>query len=147
MVGLAAPGLETTPLAMGTGQPGGPVAAPGIVAVTIASRGEFLRFAVGNQILHRLASDMEAHGGFPGYYPVVSALVFYPWSALLPAAIAGAWARRKSDPDLGYLLGWTIGPLILLECFRTKLIHYYLPAFPACALLVPGWSSRSRPRA
>jgi hypothetical protein len=24
---------------------------------------------------------------------------------------------------------------LLLECFRTKLIHYYLPAIPACALL------------
>jgi 4-amino-4-deoxy-L-arabinose transferase-like glycosyltransferase len=111
---------------------------PWFVAVTIASRGEFLRFAVGNQILHRLASDMEAHGGFPGYYPVVAALVFYPWSALLPAALAGAWARRRLDPALGYLLGWIIGPMILLECFRTKLIHYYLPAFPSCALLVAG---------
>ncbi len=112
------------------------VSAPWFVAATIASRGEFLRFAVGKQILHRLSSDMEAHGGFPGYYPVVSALVFYPWSALLPAAIAGAWARRKADPALGYLLGWIVGPLILLECSRTKLIHYFLPAFPSCALLV-----------
>ena len=43
---------------------------------------------------------MEAHGGFPGYYPVVSTLVFYPWSALVPAAIAGAWVRRKANPDL-----------------------------------------------
>jgi 4-amino-4-deoxy-L-arabinose transferase-like glycosyltransferase len=109
---------------------------PWFVAVTIASQGEFLRFAIGKQILHRVSSDMEAHGGFPGYYPAVSALVFYPWSALLPAALAGAWARRKVDPALGYLLGWTVGPLILLECFRTKLIHYYLPAFPSCALLV-----------
>ena len=65
---------------------------------TIASKGEFLQFAVGRQILHRLSTDMEAHGGFPGYYPVVSALVFYPWSALLPAAMVGAWARRKADP-------------------------------------------------
>ena len=109
--------------------------APWFVAISIASAGEFLRFAVGRQIVHRLASDMEAHGGFPGYYPVVSALVFYPWSALVPAALAGAWMRRKSDPNLGFLLGWAIGPLLLLECFRTKLIHYYLPAFPACALL------------
>jgi hypothetical protein len=54
----------------------------------------------------------------------------------MPAAIAGAWTRRKKDPALAYLLGWTIGPLVLLECFRTKLIHYYLPAFPSCALLV-----------
>jgi 4-amino-4-deoxy-L-arabinose transferase-like glycosyltransferase len=85
--------------------------------------------------VHRLASDMEAHGGFPGYYPAMSALVFYPWSALVPAALAGAWLRRKLDPNLGFLLGWAVGPLLLLECFRTKLIHYYLPAFPACAVL------------
>jgi 4-amino-4-deoxy-L-arabinose transferase-like glycosyltransferase len=109
--------------------------APWFVAISVASRGEFLRFAVGRQIVHRLASDMEAHGGFPGYYPLISALVFYPWSALVPAAFAGAWMRRKSDPNLGFLLGWAIGPLLLLECFRTKLIHYYLPAFPAWTLL------------
>ncbi len=42
----------------------------------------------------------------------------------------------KSDPKFGFLIGWVIGPLVLLECFQTKLIHYYLPAFPACALLL-----------
>jgi 4-amino-4-deoxy-L-arabinose transferase-like glycosyltransferase len=112
------------------------VAVPWFAAVSIISRGEFLRFAVGNQIVHRVASDMEAHGGFPGYYPVVSLLAFYPWSALVPMALAGAWASRRSDPTLGFLIGWAIGPLLLLECFKTKLIHYYLPAIPACALLV-----------
>jgi 4-amino-4-deoxy-L-arabinose transferase-like glycosyltransferase len=111
------------------------VTAPWFIVMSIATGGEFLRFAVGRQILHRVASDMEAHGGFPGYYPVVSLLAFYPWSALVPAAVVGAWQRRKSDPNLGFLLGWVFGPLVLLECFRTKLIHYYLPAFPACALL------------
>jgi 4-amino-4-deoxy-L-arabinose transferase-like glycosyltransferase len=110
--------------------------APWFVGITIASGGDFLRFAVGRQIVHRVASDMEAHGGFPGYYPLVSALVFYPWSALIPAALLGACFRRKSSPVLGFLMGWIIGPLVLFECFRTKLIHYYLPAFPACALLL-----------
>ncbi len=110
--------------------------APWFVGITIASGGDFLRVAVGRQIVHRVASDMEAHGGFPGYYPLISALVFYPWSALIPAALVGAGLRRKSSPVLGFLLGWIIGPLVLLECFRTKLIHYYLPAFPACALLL-----------
>ena len=109
---------------------------PWFIAISIASHGEFLRFAVGKQIVHRLATDMEAHGGFPGYYPVVSTLVFYPWSALLPAAIAAGWSRRKTNPHVSFLLGWIAGPLVLLECFQTKLIHYYLPAFPACSLLV-----------
>jgi 4-amino-4-deoxy-L-arabinose transferase-like glycosyltransferase len=110
--------------------------APWYVAISIASGGEFLQFAVGRQIVHRIASDMEAHGGFPGYYPLVAALAFYPWSALVPAAVVGAWLRRKSNINLSFLLGWAIGPLFLLECFRTKLIHYYLPALPACALLL-----------
>jgi len=113
--------------------------APWFVGITIVSGGDFLRVAVGRQIVHRMASDMEAHGGFPGYYPLVSGLVFYPWSALIPAALLGAVLRRKSSPLLGFFLGWIIGPLLLLECFRTKLIHYYLPAFPACALLL-AWS-------
>jgi 4-amino-4-deoxy-L-arabinose transferase-like glycosyltransferase len=112
--------------------------APWFAWVTVASGGDFLRFAIGRQIVNRMASDMEAHGGFPGYYPVISALVFYPWSALVPVALLAAVMRRKSSPALAFLMGWMIGPLILLECFRTKLIHYYLPAFPAFALLL-GW--------
>jgi 4-amino-4-deoxy-L-arabinose transferase-like glycosyltransferase len=109
---------------------------PWYVAISVASGGEFLRVAVGRQIVHRVASDMEAHGGFPGYYPVVSTLAFYPWSALVPAALVGAWLRRRTSPLFGFLMGWALGPLFLLECFRTKLIHYYLPAFPAWALLL-----------
>jgi 4-amino-4-deoxy-L-arabinose transferase-like glycosyltransferase len=115
---------------------------PWFIAISVQSRGEFLNFAVGRQIVHRVASDMETHGGFPGYYPVVSTVVLYPWSALMPAAIVGAWMRRRSDPNLAFLLGWIIGPLLLLECFRTKLIHYYLPAIPGCALLI-SWLIRS----
>ncbi len=114
------------------------IAAPWFAAVSIVSGGEFLRFALGDQLLGRLAVDRETHGGFPGYYPTVATLAFFPWSALVPAAIVGAWTRRRSEPALAYLLGWTIGPMMLLECFRTKLIHYYLPAFPAWALLA-GW--------
>ena len=68
--------------------------------------------------------------------PVLSALAFYPWSALVPAAVWGAWTRRKTDPDFGFLLGWVIGPWILLECLPTRLIHYYLPAYPGLCLLV-----------
>jgi 4-amino-4-deoxy-L-arabinose transferase-like glycosyltransferase len=112
------------------------VTLPWYLAISIRSGGDFLRFAVGRQIVHRVAADMEAHGGFPGYYPLVSAIAFYPWSALVPAALARAWLRRRSDSNFGFLLGWVVGPLFLLECFRTKLIHYYLPAFPASALLV-----------
>ena len=111
------------------------VAAPWYVAIGLLSHGDFYRFALGKQIAERMTTSMEQHGGFPGYYVVTSLVTFHPWSALLPAALVAAWVRRKADPTLGFLLGWVVGPLILLECVKTKLVHYYLPAYPACALL------------
>ena len=116
--------------------------APWFVAVGVVSHGEFFRFAIGNQVIKRVASGIEQHGGFPGYYVVTSLVTFHPWSALLPAALLGAWTRRRTEPAFGFLLGWVVGPLILLECVQTKLVHYYLPAYPACACWRPGWSWR-----
>jgi 4-amino-4-deoxy-L-arabinose transferase-like glycosyltransferase len=112
------------------------VTLPWFVAIGIVSRGDFYRVAVGFHIIQRVTSGIEEHGGFPGYYVVLSLLTFYPWSGLLPAALYSGWSRRRSDPAFGFLLGWIVGPLIFLELVRTKLIHYYLPAYPACALLV-----------
>ncbi len=112
------------------------IAAPWYVTIGVITKGAFFREAVGSQVIHRVTTGMEQHGGFPGYYPLTSLLTFYPWSALLPAAFLAAWVKRKGDPTLGFLLGWAIGPMILLECVRTKLVHYYLPAYPACALLI-----------
>jgi 4-amino-4-deoxy-L-arabinose transferase-like glycosyltransferase len=109
---------------------------PWNVAILIRSQGAYYDVAVGYHIVRRLTHGIEEHGGFPGYYVVASLLTFYPWSALLPAAVAGAWARRRLLPHLGFLVGWIVGPLVILEFVRTKLIHYYLPSFPACALLV-----------
>jgi len=109
--------------------------APWYVAEGLASRGEFFRVAMGYHVIRRMTSGIEQHGAFPGYYVVTSLVTFHPWSALLPTALAGAWVRRRIEPALAFLLGWIVGPLILLECVRTKLVHYYLPAYPACAVL------------
>ncbi|MFO0950809.1 MAG: glycosyltransferase family 39 protein [Isosphaeraceae bacterium] len=111
------------------------VAAPWYVAIGVISHGDFYRFAVGKQIAERVTTGMEQHGGFPGYYVVTSLAMFHPWSALVPAAALAAWARRRVDPRFGFLLGWVVGPLVLLECVKTKMVHYYLPAYPAAALL------------
>ncbi|AGA29393.1 ArnT family glycosyltransferase [Singulisphaera acidiphila] len=109
---------------------------PWNVAILLRSQGEYYHVAVGYHIIRRATSGLEEHGGFPGYYVVLSFLTCFPWSALLPAALYAGWSRRKESPVFGFLLGWIVGPLILLECVRTKLIHYYLPAFPAWALLL-----------
>lgn len=115
------------------------VTLPWYLAIGVLSRGEFFRFAVGTQIAQRIATGLEQHGGFPGYYAALSLPMFYPWSAFVPASLAMAWTRRKVDPAAGFLLGWIVGPMLVLECVSTKLIHYYLPAYPACALLVAWW--------
>jgi 4-amino-4-deoxy-L-arabinose transferase-like glycosyltransferase len=111
---------------------------PWFITIGVRSQGDFFRFAVGKQLINRVTSKLEDHGGFPGYYFVFVMITFYPWSCLVPASLAAAWSRRKTSPTLGFLLGWVIGPLIPLELMQTKLIHYYLPALPALAILV-GW--------
>ncbi len=118
------------------------LAAPWFVLMIGATRGEFLEVAVKQQLLQRVSSEMEEHGAYPGYYAAMSTVLFFPWSCLVPMGIVAAWKRRKVDPNLAYLTAWIVGPFILLECVRTKLIHYYLPAYPACALLA-AWVVKS----
>jgi len=108
---------------------------PWLAAVSLVSYGEFLRFSLGQELLGHMASVMEKHGGFPGYYLIGSLLAFLPWGAFGPAAMSYAWTRRKLRPDLAFLLGWVLGPLALLELMGTKLVHYYFPAYPAWAML------------
>lgn len=112
------------------------VVLPWYVAISIATKGEFLRVAIGFHVLTRMTRGLESHGGFPGYYVVTTLLSFYPWSCLIPAALLAAWFRRRSTKSVGFLTGWIVGPLIVLECVRTKLVHYYLPSISGCALLV-----------
>lgn len=111
------------------------LSAPWYLMMLLGTKGQFFQVAVNQQLVNRVATGMESHGAPPGFYVAFSVLVFFPWSCLAPMSILGAWRRRKQDPTLAFLLGWVIGPLILLECVQTKMIHYYLPAYPALALL------------
>jgi 4-amino-4-deoxy-L-arabinose transferase-like glycosyltransferase len=112
------------------------IIAPWYIAIGIISRGDFFRVSMGYHVLRRMTTGIETHGGFPGYYAVLTLGVFYPWAALLPAAILAAWSRRREAPRYGFALGWLVGPWLFLELVRTKIIHYFLPAYPAAALLV-----------
>ena len=64
----------------------------------------------------------------PGLLPVVGVRSRRRWS--------GRGCAESPIPSLAFCWAGSIGPLLLLECFQTKLIHYYLPAFPACASAV-----------
>ncbi len=111
------------------------IAAPWLVLVSIVSLGAFPRFALGHQLWGHMTSEMERHGGFPGYYLLGALVLFGPWSALVPAAVVAAWPLRMLHGGLPFLIGWVLGPLVLLELFGTKLIHYYLPSYPAWSIL------------
>lgn len=114
------------------------LAAPWYIAIGIISKGEFYQVAMGKHVIYRMTTGMETHGGFPGYYIIGTLGGLYPWSALLPTALWAAWKRRREDANLGFLAGWVLGLLVVLEIIRTKLIHYYLPALAGSALLI-GW--------
>lgn len=112
------------------------IALPWFAAIGLATRGEFFRFAyLGKQGVGRIVNGIEQHWAPPGYYLAATIAIFYPWSFLLPSALRAAWSKRRERPEFGFLLGWIVGPWIVLECVQTKLFHYFLPAYPACAIL------------
>ena len=105
--------------------------------------------------VNRFASGLH-HRNPPWYYAWVFFMEMFPWSLLVPAAIALAWiglrraaaarrAGRAPDPAtpavldeerLRFLLVWFFGILLFFTLSREKRGLYILPAFPAAALLV-----------
>ena len=57
-----------------------------------------------------------------------------------PAAMAlRTWGLLECGPSLRFMVAWFLGPLVLLELVATKLVHYWMPSYPAGVLLVVGW--------
>ena len=125
------------------------VTAPWFLAVGMASRGEFFRFAFQTQIVQRIASGMEQHGGIPGVLPAGR-----PCRCSTPGRPSSRRRWWRPGPGAGFrprsgsCWAGSSAPGWLLECFQTKLVHYYLPLLPG--LRAPGGlagRSRSRRRA
>ncbi len=112
---------------------------PWAAAAWHATGGEFFRVGVGKHVVARSLSPLESHGGFPGFYVVTALVAAFPWIAFLPAALAGLGRGLREDVRLRFLAAWLLGPLVMLELVETKLVHYWLLAYPAGVLLVVGW--------
>jgi 4-amino-4-deoxy-L-arabinose transferase-like glycosyltransferase len=119
------------------------VVAPWAVSAYLATDGEFFRAAIGRHVVARSLAALEGHGGVPGYYLVTGAVAAFPWFALLGPAIESRLGRLREDDETRFLVAWLLGPLILFELARTKLVHYWLPAYPAGVLLVTAWLFRA----
>jgi len=118
---------------------------PWAVAATVATDGAFLREAIGEHVVGRSFEAFESHGFFVGFYLVTAVVAAFPWLGLLLGTLS--WARRSWEDELRfrYLVAWLVGPLVLLELVQTKLVHYWMPSYPAGVLLAVGglWALRS----
>lgn len=119
---------------------GAPLAAavvvPWTLAAFLATDGAFFRVGVGRHVVARSLTALESHGGFPGFYMVTGLVAALPWFPLLAPALRRFWREGQQR----FLLAWLLGPLVLLELVQTKLVHYWLPSYPAGVLLVTGWA-------
>jgi 4-amino-4-deoxy-L-arabinose transferase-like glycosyltransferase len=70
---------------------------------------------------------------------------FAPWSILLIALAWLAWQRRdrtgrkwfrQISPDLMWLLGWSIGGLLVMSCIPSKRVDRIFPVVPPLCLLL-----------
>lgn len=109
------------------------------VPANAATGGRYLAFGLGREVLTRVATPLEGHGGsyllsLPYYLPVL-VLGFSPFTLYLPAALSLLWAERR-EPRAALLLAWIAAPFAVFTLVATKLPHYVLPAWPALAVAV-----------
>jgi|GEM_PF-425806 4-amino-4-deoxy-L-arabinose transferase-like glycosyltransferase len=93
----------------------------------------------------------DSHKGPIYFYPFIIWLEFAPGSIFLPLAIWMAWKTRKEWKNQAgiFFLSLFVGPLVLLSSSSAKDHVYFLPVYPALAMLVAwyivrGWSSPGR---
>ncbi len=111
------------------------IAAPWLLAIWIATDGAFFMEAVGNDMLGKVGSSQERHGGIPGYHLLLLSIMFFPASLFVWPALRQAWDDRRNDA-VRFCIAWIIPTWLLFELTSTKLPHYVLPTYPALALLV-----------
>ncbi len=119
---------------------------PWVVAVQVATHGDFLRVAIGHHVIDRAAHPLEGHRGPVWYYLATLPVSLFPWALLGFGAIYHL-IRHARAPESRPLLLWLLIPFALFTATATKLPHYTLPAYPALALgLGQVVAAQQRPR-
>jgi 4-amino-4-deoxy-L-arabinose transferase-like glycosyltransferase len=107
------------------------VAGPWYGLVYRAQGWAFVETFLLNHNLQRFTSTIHRHPGpFYYYLPLLLAGLF-PWSGLVPGALAQPRARRA---DL-FVVSWLVLPLVFFSLAGSKLPGYILPCLPPLALL------------
>lgn len=111
------------------------VIGPWAAAITIATDGGFWVSAVGGDLAPKLAGGHESHGAPPGLHLLLSPLLAFPASMLIPAALVYGWKNRAAT-GTRFAIAWLVPTWLMFELLPTKLVHYTLPAFGALAWLM-----------
>jgi 4-amino-4-deoxy-L-arabinose transferase-like glycosyltransferase len=110
------------------------IVVPWYMAIWQATGGQFFTDAIGQDLAPKLAGKSENPAIPPGAHLLLSPLIMWPGSVLLPAAIWTGWTLRK-DLRIRFLLAWVIPGWLLFEAAPAKLAHYTLPVHGAIVLL------------
>jgi 4-amino-4-deoxy-L-arabinose transferase-like glycosyltransferase len=110
------------------------IVVPWYIAIWQATDGQFFTDAIGQDLAPKLAGKSENPSIPPGAHLLISPLIMWPGSALIPAGIWASWTLRK-DPRIRFLLAWAIPGWLLFEAAPAKLAHYTLPVHGAILLL------------
>lgn len=108
---------------------------PWAVAIGLATEGRFFAEAIGRDMLGKVTTGQEQHGGPPGFHLAVIWFMFWPAALFIPAAVVHAVKNRRVGP-VAFALAWIVPTWLLFELTSTKLPHYTMPIYPAIGLLV-----------
>jgi len=117
-------------------------------------------FVLVNNVHRFTGGAAKGHDNPFWYYLPAIVTDFFPWSILLPFALAAAvrtalrtapWSPAASEAEerergaLRDLLVWFLLPVVVLSLASTKRGLYLLPIYPAAAILCAWYLSRGRP--
>lgn len=101
-------------------------------------RPDFLHYGLVEESFNRFTSAKTFHRGKPFYYYAkVVAETFFPWSLLLPEALAATWKRRACQPHRADLLClvWAVVVVGFFSISQSKQPGYVLSVCVACGIL------------
>ena len=111
------------------------VLGPWAAAITVKTDGAFWTSAIGGDLAPKIAGGQESHGAPPGYHLLISPLLLFPATLLLPAALVHGWQARR-ETGVRFALAWLVPAWLMFEILPTKLAHYTLPAHGALTWLM-----------
>ncbi len=125
------------------------VTLPWLIAIGIASHGDFFRQSIAQDFAEKLHSAQEKHGAPPGFYVIAFFWTFWPATLFMTGrTLQTLWKGRRSR-RLIFLAAWIVPFWLAIEAIPTKLPHYALPLYPAIAMaaaLAMRWSDPPQSR-